>query len=326
MEPKVGKKRKPFITILKLSISSVLIVFILNRIGLDSIIAQFKHANWFFIVLSILCFTLSNIFGSFQWFLLLKYQKIRVKFGQILSFYHVGLFFNNFLIGYVGGDAFRIYDITKSSGDSTAALSTVLFDRFMGFLSLTTLAMLVAVFFFPMLSLLNTLFFIAVILAAWLFGLYLLFNEKAARFFIKYFKRFIPSIVFNKTRDVYKAINYFRHNKRLMFKVFIIALAVQSLRVLVHYLAAKAVGVQTKLFYFYVFVPIIAMAASLPISMGGIGVREQSGVSMFASVGIPASQVVSFEFLAYLVAVMATIPGGLVFALRKEKFKYSPKS
>ena len=314
-------KRKPFVTIIKITISVVLISIILNRIGLDSILARFKNANWWFVVLGVFCFAVSNVFGSIQWFLLLRSQEIKVRFTQVFSFYHVGLFFNNFLIGYVGGDAFRIYDISKSSGDSTAALSTVIFDRFVGFLSLTSLAMLVALIGLHLLTFMHTVYFIAIILCAWLLGLYLLFNERAARFLIKYIKRFIPSLVFNKTRDVYMAINLFRHKKGLMLRVFFIAVFVQALRVLVHYWAARAVGVETNLLYFFVFVPIIAMVASLPISMGGIGVREQSGVSMFTSVGIAASQVVSFEFLAYLVAVFATIPGGMMFAFRKEKWQ-----
>lgn len=320
MEIESSRKRKPVVTVIKVTISAALITLILNRIGIDSILLRFKTANWWFVGVSILCFVVSNVMGSFQWYLLLRSQKISVSFIKILSFYHVGLFFNNFLIGYVGGDAFRIYDISKSSGNSTAALSTVIFDRFIGFLSLTSLAMVAALICLRLLSIVHTVYFIALILLAWLLGLYLLFNERAARFLIKYFKKFIPSIVFNKTRDVYMAINVFRHKKSLMFRVFVIAVCVQSLRVLVHFWAAKAVGVQTNVFYFFVFVPIIAMAASLPISVGGIGVREQSGVSMFASVGIAASQVVSFEFLAYLVAVISTLPGGILFAFRKEKW------
>ncbi|MDZ7722685.1 MAG: lysylphosphatidylglycerol synthase transmembrane domain-containing protein [candidate division KSB1 bacterium] len=327
LESKARPKRNLLITILKFTISAALVAIILNRIGLDSILFRLRHANWWYVLIGIVCFAVSNIMGSFQWFLLLRSQDIAVRFRQVLSYYHVGLFFNNFLLGYVGGDAFRIYDITKTSGNSTAALSTVIFDRFIGFLSLTSMALIVALIGIQLLTVVNTVYFIAIIMAAWLLGLYLLFNEKAARFLIKHVKHFIPSVVFNKTRDVYKAINYFRHKKGLMTKVLVVSLCVQALRVIVHFWAARAVGVETNVMFFFMFVPIIAMAASLPISMGGIGVREQSGVSMFASIGVAASQVVSFEFLAYLVAIIATVPGGILFAFRKETCKgFSAKS
>ncbi len=264
-------------------------------------------------------FALSNALGSLQWYILLRSQNINIAYRSVLSFYHVGLFFNNFLLGYVGGDAFRIWDISKKANNTTAAFSTVLFDRFVGFFALTSLAMIVSLVWLQMLTSIKMLYFIAVVLTAWLFGLYLLFNERAARIMINVFRPFLPRIVLDKSRDVYMAINRFRHKKRLMMRVFIVALIVQSMRVMVHYWAALAVGVNERVLYFFVFIPVIAMAASLPISLGGIGVREQSGVSLFAGIGLAASKVVSFEFLAYLIAIIATIPGGVIFAIRREK-------
>ena len=66
------------------------------------------------------------------------------------------------------------------------------------------------------------------------------------------------------------------------------------------------------------FIPLVALFASLPISFGGIGVREQSGATLFSTVGLGASKVVTFEFLAYIIGIIATIPGGIIFALRRE--------
>jgi len=72
------------------------------------------------------------------------------------------------------------------------------------------------------------------------------------------------------------------------------------------------------LIYFIIFVPIIALVASLPISIGGIGVRESSGVALFSQVWTIQADIVAFEFFAYLIGVISTIPGGIIFMLRKE--------
>lgn len=317
------RKRRPrkkiWLNVIKFVISASLIIYLLQRVGLDSILQQLAAANWTFAVIGIGMFSLSNALGSLQWYILLRSQHIDISYRSVLSFYHVGLFFNNFLLGYVGGDAFRIWDISKKANDTTAAFSTVLFDRFVGFFALTSLAMIISLIWLQMLTSIKTVYFIAVVLGAWLFGLYLLFNERAARIMVNVFRPFLPRIVLEKSRNVYMAINRFRHKKRLMVRVFFIATIVQAMRVMVHYWAALAVGVNEKLLYFFIFIPIIAMAASLPISLGGIGVREQSGVSLFTGVGVAASKVVSFEFLAYLIAIIATIPGGIIFAIRREK-------
>ena len=93
---------------------------------------------------------------------------------------------------------------------------------------------------------------------------------------------------------------------------------VQSLRILVHYTAARSIGVQVNLVYFVIFVPIIALLASLPISIGGIGIRESSGVALFSQVWPLQADIVAFEFFAFLIGIISTIPGGIIFMLRKE--------
>ena len=121
-------------------------------------------------------FTISNVLGSFQWFLLLKTKEIEISFFRVVSIYYVGLFFNNFLIGYIGGDAVRIYDITKCSGDSSKAISTVFFDRFIGFVMLTTLALAAALFWQSLFQSQKVLVVIALIFFSWMLSFLLIFN------------------------------------------------------------------------------------------------------------------------------------------------------
>lgn len=311
--------RQHIFSIIKFFVSAGLIFWLLQRIGIQNVSKQISHANWKWILAGILAFSSSNLLGAFQWYLLLRLKGIQLSFWRVVSYYHVGLFFNNFLIGYVGGDAFRIYDVRRSSGDTMNAFSTVLFDRFVGFFTLTMLAMVVSLGWINNFTSLVTIITIVAIFFGWILGILFFLNESFARKFAWLLTRILPPFVTDKLRDLYFEINRFRHNKKMLVKIFAISLAVQSLRVCTHILTARSIGVHVHAIYFFVFVPIIAMAASLPISLGGIGVREQSGVTLFAQVGVPSTAVVVFEFLAYLVGVVATIPGGIIFALRKEK-------
>jgi len=308
-------------TFLKICISGFLIYFLLARIGFNKLLDQLTTANIYWILSSICIFSLSNILGAIQWYMLLKSKEIKLSLWRVIKFYHVGLFFNNFLIGYVGGDAFRIYDIKKSSGDTNGALTTVFFDRFVGFFALSTLGVLVTIIWIKRLSSHVTVYTILIVFTIWLIGFYFLFQEKVAKKFSWIFKLFLPKIIHIKLKEIYYELNKFRHNKLLLLQIFVIAFSVQTLRILTHLFAARSVGVKLDLFYFFIFVPIIALASSLPISLGGIGVREQSGVTLFTQVGVLSAQVVAFEFIAYLVGIFATIPGGLIFAFRKNHIK-----
>jgi len=260
---------------------------------------------------------LSNILGASQWYIILRARRVDITLLQAVSYYHVGLFFNNFLFGYVGGDAFRVYDINRKSGDMTSAMSTVILDRFVGFFMMTSMAMIAALFSIQELTTTKTVYFIAIILAIWMLGFVFIFNQRYAEGFANFFRPLLPQMIRENLRKIYMAMNEFRHNKRSLVQIFFISLLVQSLRIIVHYWAARAVGVNISLLYFFIFIPIIAMLASLPISVGGIGVREQAGVSLFSSLHILADKVIAFEFLAYIIGVVATIPGGIIFALRK---------
>jgi len=264
-------------------------------------------------------FAASNILGALQWHILLQSQNVPVSFRQSLSFYHVGLFFNNFLIGNIGGDALRIYDVRRFSGNGTVAVSTVVFDRFIGFLTLTSIALVVSLLWIRRLTSLDAVYVTGLVLLVWVIALFILFNEKAGGMIGRAFRPILPAGIAEKIQGIYSSINQLRHSRRTLAKLFNISLVVQMLRVLTHYWAARSVGSSAGIYYFFIFVPIIALLASLPISFGGIGVREQSAAVIFATVGLAASQVVTFEFLAYLVGIVAALPGGLVFALRKEE-------
>lgn len=315
-----GQRRKNiFLNFIKAAVSSALIYFLLRRIGVENIWRHLGQANWWWALLGVATFALSNILGAVQWSILLRSRDVKLSTWRVVAFYHVGLFFNNFLIGYIGGDAFRIYDVSKQSGDSTTAVSSVVFDRLVGFFMLTTIAMLMSLFWFRRLSSPKTVGFIAVMLVSWILLLFFLFHEKSGKAVGRLFKPLAPAFVTNKVHDIYMAVNHYQHKRGVLVKVFFTSFFVQSLRIITHYWAARALGVNVNLIYFAIFIPIIALFASLPISFGGIGVREQSGVALFSTIGLLASKVATFEFLAYIIGIIAALPGGLFFAFRKEQ-------
>jgi uncharacterized protein (TIRG00374 family) len=313
-----GRRIQFVIDLFKISISLTLVILLLSNIGLASIRREIANADWRYVLLACMTFIVSNIMGTVQWYLLMKSQNIAIPFKRALSFYHVGLFFNNFLIGYIGGDALRIYDVRRYSGDGAAAVTTVIFDRFIGFLTLTTIAMIVSLLWIGNLKSLNAVYAIAIVLFIWLAALFFLFNHQAGFWLGRLFRPMLPDWIVAKVEEIYRSINNLRHSRMLLAQVISISIFVQLLRILTHYWTAISIGAKTHVLYFFIFVPIIALLASLPISFGGVGVREQSGVALFTTIGLGASQIATFEFLAYLVGIFAALPGGLLFVLRKE--------
>lgn len=301
----------------KIFVSAFLIFFLIKEIGANNIIQQFHTTHTFWLLGGIMIFTVSNLLGSWQWDLILKASNITLPLKKVIAYYFVGLFFNNFLIGYVAGDAFRIYDVTRSSGNNTGAISAVFFDRLMGFVVLTSMAVIASLFWMKTLASMATFITVLVIFAIWMIGLLLLFNQRLARRFKWVFTLLLPQNVNRKLREIYLNINAFHYQKRLLVRITVISIAIQGLRVLTHYAAAKSVGLNNiRMVYFFMFIPVIAVVSSLPISIGGIGVREQAGVRLFSQIGLEPAGIVAMEFLAYLIGIFSTLPGGLIFAFR----------
>lgn len=314
--------KKVTIPFIKIIISVALVVFLLAKLGLHEIFTQFMTANPWWIFWGIIAFSVSNLLGSVQWYLLMKSRGLELPFSKVISYYYVGLFFNNFLIGYIGGDAIRVYDVSKSSGSSSHAISTVFFDRLIGFVMLTSLALVAALAWRNIFQSKSIIFIIFIIFITWIFSFIVLFNERFAKKVGWLFRLILPAKVKDKLKQVYSSINSFKHNKKTISQVILISFVIQTLRILVHFFAALSVGLDAHIKYFFIFVPVIALLASLPISIGGIGIRESSGVALFSQVNsFQPEAIVAMEFLAYIIGLLSTIPGGLIFMLRKEKVK-----
>jgi glycosyltransferase 2 family protein len=319
-ENQVDKKRwqEPARALLKALVSAILVFWLLRRIGIGSILDHFQQASWRWLIISLTVFTVSNVLGALQWHLLLDNRGVRLTLRHSLWLYHIGLFFNNFLLGNVGGDAFRIYDIRRLSNRTDAAFSTVFLDRFIGFFALSSLALLVAAFMIFHLLASSAVYAIVLIFSSWVLALLFLFFEGFAVKFAWLFRWILPPPIHIKAKAFYYSLNAFRHEKKLLYRVFALSLIIQTLRILTHWSAARALTLNVSPGYFFLFIPIVALLAGLPISLGGLGVREQSAVTLFGQIGIPSAQIVAFEVLAYLVGIIATLPGGILFVLRKK--------
>lgn len=316
--------KKILVPLLKIIFSVILIAYLFLKLGTQEIISQFISANIWWILLAVITFTFSNVLGAIQWYFLMKVTGIHLPLFRVIAYYYSGLFFNNFLIGYVGGDAIRIYDISKASGDSAHAISTVFFDRLIGFAMLTTLALFSILAWRNIIQSNTIILVVLFIFLCWVLSFIVIFNARIARKAGWIFRIIFPAKIYAKIRNVYSSINSFKDAKKTLVSVILISLFVQALRIIVHYFCALSVGLNLHIKYFVIFIPIIALLSSLPISIGGIGIRESSAVALFSQLKtLQPGSVVAFEFLAYLVGLIATIPGGLFFILRKEK--NSPK-
>ena len=303
--------------ILKLVVSGGLLAYLVVQSDLDTFAAAVHDADIRLFVLATGFFVLSNALGAGQWYLLLRAQDLAISMRQAIVFYWVGVFFNNVLLGNIGGDALRIYDIRRLTGNSTGGAAATVMDRFVGLfstclLALTAWALIAEVRVVGLITILGPVWLgLSVVLAAGL-------SRRLGSYLQGLANRFLPQRGAQIFAEVRQSVFVYRERKQLLLLAWVISLAVQFSRILVYWSAGLAVGLSMDtLPYFVGFQPLAAVIAALPISIGGLGVREGVLVELFGRVGIIESQAFALSLLGYAAGIAASLLGGIAFVLRR---------
>ncbi len=311
---------------LKVAVSSGVIYFTVYQLEFDALSRLWLGMDAGWILLSAALMTASYFAGAYQWMRILMISQYRIPYRLVLGYYYVGLFFNNFLISGMGGDVMRVYDIHRHSENRerlSPALATVFFDRFVGFITLVFLATLTGFFEIGHGASVRMVLLIIALLVSWIVLMIALFYKPVADWTLKPVGRLLPEKIYSRFQHLYYEINRFGTAKRELVYIFLVSLSVQAQRILAIWAIGRALGDTSLLVYYVIFVPLIAVVASLPISIGGTGPREQTTVLLFRRIGVSKEIAFSIGFLAYLVSMATTLPGALVFIIRKGKTRYA---
>lgn len=119
----------------KFAIGLGLLYFLFTR--LDDPVAlwqQIVTANKWLLLLGACCYASAVALSGVKWGLLLTAAGIRVQTGRLMSYQWLAEFFNNFLPAQVGGDVMRGYALASDTHRRATAAASVLIDRFIGLL------------------------------------------------------------------------------------------------------------------------------------------------------------------------------------------------
>ena len=289
-----------------------LFAFLFTRMPVASVTSTLRSADLTLLAAAFGVLFLSNVLGAWQWSRLLEAVGIRIPFLRVLAYYHVGLFFNNFLPANIGGDIARVLQASRHGETRAAAVSTVVLDRIIGTVALAGLAVVTTVpaidrFHLGVLYLALVGFLVVSLGLLW--GL---LHPKVLPAIERVMSRVGLRFLEPHLDDLARRFASYRSRGRLFAGLIAVATLTQVLRVAVHVLVARALGVGLAAPYFFLFVPLLAVIVSLPISLNGIGVREGAGMVLFGLVGVDRSRAFSLQFTTYLVAVAVSLLGASV--------------
>ena len=308
--------------LLKLLVIAGLLFYLISQVTLNDFEDEFSETAPLFFLLAVGFFVISNGLGACQWYFLLRAQKLQIKFGQAMIAYWIGVFFNNVLLGNIGGDALRIYDVQRLTGDLRGAAAATFMDRLIGLFATCSLA-LAALF---IVDTIRESGIVSVIAPVWL-GLIALFamglSKRIGNFLDSIIAQILPFRIGRLVCKLRRSIFVYRHKSLVLLGVLSMSLTVQFARILVYWAAGLAVGLQISLIYFIGFQPVAAVISALPISIGGLGIRENIFVELFSRTDVSESAVLAMSLLGYTAGIIASLLGALAFVARRIK-KFGP--
>ena len=306
---------KNFISfIIKVSISIALLAFLFSRIDLKKTIFCMRTVEPQYFIYAVLLFLLVAFLGIVRWSVLLRIVKKDFSFQRIFISNCGGLFFNVFLPSTIGGDIVRTVDLSLHTKDNSSIFATVFLDRLCGLSALLIIAFSGFSFgyLFGFTKDYRLFLFIVIFAALVLFVYLLIFNKKVFALFNKIIK-------FNLLRSYltkfHNSCYSFRFQKKVLLKAIILSLLIQGGYSIVLYFLGKSLGVNLNIVYFLIFIPIVNIISFLPISLGGLGLRDNVAVVLFSTLGVASDRVAAMTLINFAFLLFIGIVGGIVYSV-----------
>jgi glycosyltransferase 2 family protein len=293
--------------VVKLAVSGGLLVYLLRLTDLERLAAALGAFDLLLVALAALVYLAGQVLSAAKWRLLAHAAGLDRPFHRFLRHYFVGMFFNVFGLGTVGGDVVRGLALAGPAGRRTLALNTVVADRVSGLLVLLAIALGSLLLFrsydLPAVVYWTTVALSAGLLAGWRLAPAMLPLALRPE---HWFRRLVE-------RDLAQYWN----DSALLVRVSAISATFHLSQIAVLAILAGALRIEVPASYFFIFGPLVNVFASLPISVNGLGVRESAYVFFLTHVGIDSASAIAFAFLWFGLVLLAGAVGGIVY-LRSE--------
>jgi len=314
-----GNRSRLWRTVLKIAVSAALMFVLLRRTSLTELYAIVKTVDIGVLVVAAVCFLASNILGAVQWHQLLTASGVSLTFSRTFRFYFVGLFFNNFLPANIGGDAVKVYDVSRFGSSIYNVIAVTLLDRLLGIFSLCLLAVVATFWLWNRLGPDPYGYYGVIFIACMLPALGLYFFKPLGNLLRKAILKIRPLSIDERVSSVLDYLGKFKARRQLVARLVGFSLIIQALRVSTHMLVGVALGIDLNtilVIQFFVFIPLLSLAMIPPITINGLGIREGLGVLLFAAAGLGEADAFTLEFLTYIISVSVSLLGLLFFVSR----------
>jgi glycosyltransferase 2 family protein len=296
-----------------LVLTGLAVAYLAWKIDVDETVDTLAGTNgwWFGLSVAIMVGTAMPMALRWQW--LLAARGLVDRFWWLTRSYFVSYAASQVLPTSIGGDAVRVLETSRRHpgrvGDLTAI---VLLERGLGGAATVLLG---AIGFALALGRydVGAYLWLELVFVAGTIVVAVLFFARSVRPLLARSAPLLARLrLLRPLRAFYEGVHAFRSHGGLLAGVFTLTFALQSIRVLAIWAAAKAVGIELSPIVYYVMGPLFFLVLLVPFTLNGLAVREAFFVSFLGQLDVTAEKAFAAGFLFFLVTVAMALPGALI--------------
>lgn len=277
------KLKKYLQTIGKFAITGLALYFVFRKIDVEEAKEIISKVDLGYLLVATIFFIASKVVSSLRLNQYFKAIPLELGEGYNLRLYWIGMFYNLFLPGGIGGDGYKVYLLNKQYRAGVKQLvAATLIDRVSGLMALLFLLLVLAVFIIPVpfLNGYDWLIYLGLVVG---YPAYYLFNRL---FFRSYISKLLVTSIYS--------------------------LVVQGLQLLSAYFILASLGVYTDILAYQILFLASSIVAVLPFTIGGVGARELTFVLGHEYLGVDQNVAVVFSFLFFFVTAVVSLGGAFL--------------
>ncbi len=267
---------------LKIVISIALIYLVLRNIDTSKLFETIKQSNIWWLFVAFIFFNLSKIVSAIRLNWYFKDCGVNLSTKTNLILYYIGMFYNLFLPGGIGGDGYKIYLLKKRFNTKVSKLlQAILLDRLSGLVALLFLAALLFIFskystLYPILK------WLAFAVTISIYPIFIYLHKRLFKGFLTYLSH---TTLYGLLVQILQLIT----------AIFII-LALKDSVPIVEFL------------FLFLFSSVVAV---LPLTIGGVGAREFTFLYGLKLLSLEPTSGVAFSFIFFLITFISSAIGAL---------------
>jgi glycosyltransferase 2 family protein len=303
------------IIFLRISISILLLIFLFRQVDVRALWQLIKTCDKSDVVIAFIITLIIDILCLIRWKMLLNASGVAVTARALLRPFAGGLFFNVFLPTSIGGDVVKTIDLAAHTRRGTAVASTVFLDRLSGYVALVIVVLFSCVIGWRYVQDSTVLLSVTLITAVLVLILLVLFNRSVYKTVNSLLYSPNAGRIRSSITQVHENLHALGKQRKVLLINLSLSLVLQILSPVVTYTVCRSLGADINFIYFLIFLPIIGAITLLPVSIGGLGVREAATVFLFAKAGLVRDTALAMSLLVFSFSVLFAAAGGLYYVI-----------